>query len=236
MLPDMIIHSKWLSVLLAFNVLFSLIGQEEVEPTQVMQATTEQIAAAPLHHKIPAEISTQIYRLDEQQQADVNKPVDKPMTKLDQVISYKYVPNLREDLTKLTAIEVVATGYSAGKESTGKSPDHPEYGITYSGLKVVRDMNSLSTIAADTKVFPLGTVLYIPGYGYGVVADTGSAIKGKKIDLYFETKDQVFKEWGKKTVNVFIVKKGLGKVTEVMWNQLENEIFSTDSNKRGVPL
>ena len=57
----------------------------------------------------------------------------------------------------------------------------------------------------------LGTVLFIPGYGYGVVADTGSAIKGKKIDLYFDTKDQVYKEWGKKTVKVFIVKKEMGK-------------------------
>ncbi|MDQ0896708.1 3D (Asp-Asp-Asp) domain-containing protein [Paenibacillus sp. V4I7] len=121
---------------------------------------------------------------------------------------------------------MTATGYFAGKESTGKNPDHPEYGITYSGIKVKRDDKSLSTIAADTNVFPLGTVLFIPGYGYGVVADTGSAIKGKKIDLYFDTKDQVYKEWGKKTVKVFIVKEGHGKVTELIWNQLKDEIIA----------
>ena len=143
-----------------------------------------------------------------------------------QQVSYRFVPNLDSDLSKYTAVEVTATGYFAGKESTGKNPDHPTYGITYSGIKVKRDDKALSTIAADTKVFPLGTVLFIPGYGYGVVADTGSAIKGKKIDLYFDTKDQVYKEWGKKTVKVFVVKKGNGKVTEVIWKQLKDEILA----------
>lgn len=112
--------------------------------------------------------------------------------------NYSKLPNLNQDLSKYTATEVVATGYFAGKESTGKNPGHPEYGVTFSGLKVQRNKNSLSTIAADPTVFPIGSVLYIPGYGYGVVADTGSAIKGNRIDLYFETKDQVYKEWGKK--------------------------------------
>lgn len=79
---------------------------------------------------------------------------------------------------RLDTVEVIATGYTAGVESTGKRPGHPQYGITYSGVKVRRDQ--VSTIAADPRLFPIGTLLYIPGYGYGVVADTGSAIKGKR--------------------------------------------------------
>ena len=94
--------------------------------------------------------------------------------------------------------KVTATGYTAGVESTGKTPKHPQYGITYSGVKVRRDKETVSTIAADPKLFPLGSILYIPGYGYGIVADTGSAIKGNKIDLYFPTTKQVYKEWGKR--------------------------------------
>lgn len=97
----------------------------------------------------------------------------------------------------ITSMKVMATGYTAGYESTGKTSKHPEYGITYSGVKVRRDKNTVSTIAADPKVIPLGSILYIPGYGYGIVADTGSAIKGRKIDLYFATTKQVYKEWGK---------------------------------------
>lgn len=110
------------------------------------------------------------------------------------------------------AVTVTATGYTAGVESTGKSPDHPQYGITASGVKVKRDL--FSTVAADTRVFPIGTILWIPGYGFGVVADKGGAIKGNKIDLYYDTVQEVYEEWGKKKVEVYIVEKGNGKLTE----------------------
>ncbi len=109
-------------------------------------------------------------------------------------------------------LEVVATGYYAGVESTGKEPGHPEYGITFSGVKVRRDM--VSTIAADLNVFPIGTLLYIPGYGYGVVADKGSAIKGNMLDLYFDSKEDVFELWGKQTVEVDVIHIGDGTLTE----------------------
>lgn len=119
-------------------------------------------------------------------------------------------------------LQVVATGYTAGVESTGKKPGHPQYGITYSGVKVRRDF--VSTIAADPSVFPIGTLLYIPGYGYGVVADTGSAIKGNKIDLYFETIGQVYQEWGKRSVEVELVYKGSGKITEDWLQQINQTV------------
>ncbi|WP_415640047.1 3D domain-containing protein [Paenibacillus sediminis] len=124
----------------------------------------------------------------------------------------------------IKTMKVVATGYTAGYESTGKKPTHPQYGITYSGVKVRRNKGSVSTIAADLKVFPLGTILYIPGYGYGIVADKGSKIKGKKIDLYFTTVKQVYKEWGKKEVEVQVIKRGGGKVTEKMLKSLGKAI------------
>lgn len=123
---------------------------------------------------------------------------------------------------KPAKVEVVATGYTAGVESTGKRPGHPQYGITYSGVKVRRDQ--VSTIAADTRLFPIGTLLYIPGYGYGVVADTGSAIKGKRIDLYFETIKQVYEQWGKRTVDVEVLRIGTGKLSQAWLNQINQAI------------
>ncbi|MEF3303593.1 3D domain-containing protein [Paenibacillus sp. GYB003] len=159
--------------------------------------------------------------------------LSKLKTKQELIEKNKRFPMLHEDATKfLGSVEVVATGYYAGVESTGKRPGHPEYGITYSGVKVRHGV--LSTIAADPKVFPLGTILYIPGYGYGIVADTGSAIKGKKIDLYYETKDQIYKEWGKRTVNVFIVKKGNGKVTEQTLNMWDDVLSAISEGQIGA--
>lgn len=123
-------------------------------------------------------------------------------TSLETAINWKKYPSAK----------VIATGYTAGIESTGKTKNHPQYGITYSGVRVKRDL--YSTIAADLNVFPIGTILFIPGYGYGVVADKGSAIKGNKIDLYYETVEDVYNEWGKKEVEVFVIERGNGKITE----------------------
>ncbi|GER68220.1 hypothetical protein BpJC7_18700 [Weizmannia acidilactici] len=144
-------------------------------------------------------------------------PVWKNLKPLDKGLAKKAVkhplPSLDAyDWSVYPKKKVTATGYTAGAESTGKNPGHPGYGITYSGVKVKRDL--YSTIAADTSVFPIGTVLYIPGYDFGVVADTGSAIKGDRLDLYFETVSDVYRKWGKQTLNVYIIKMGDGTLTE----------------------
>ncbi|WP_058306853.1 3D domain-containing protein [Gracilibacillus massiliensis] len=124
------------------------------------------------------------------------------------------------DFNEYEKRNVVATGYTAGVESTGKTPDHPAYGITYSGVKVTRDL--YSTIAADLTIFPLGTILYIPDYGYGIVADKGGAIKGNKIDLYYPSVEDVYEQWGKKSVDVYVVEYGDGKLTEEALANLNN--------------
>ncbi len=117
-----------------------------------------------------------------------------------------------KDWSKYPSVEVTATGYTAGVESTGKTPASPEYGVTYSGIRVKRDL--YSTIAADLSVFPIGTILWVPGYGYGVVADKGAAIKGNSIDLYYETVQDVYEQWGKKKITVYVIEKGTGEMTE----------------------
>jgi 3D (Asp-Asp-Asp) domain-containing protein len=116
------------------------------------------------------------------------------------------------DLSKYPIHKVLATGYTAGYESTGKKPNHPEYGITYSGVNVKRDL--YSTVAADLNIFPIGTILFIPGYGFGVVADKGGAIRGNRVDLYYETVEDVYNEWGKKELDVYVVEMGDGTLTE----------------------
>ena len=60
------------------------------------------------------------------------------------------------------------------------------------------------TVAVDPSVIPLGTKLYIEGYGYGTAADTGGAIKGKKIDVFFDTTSACY-GWGRKQVKIYIL-------------------------------
>lgn len=63
------------------------------------------------------------------------------------------------------------------------------------------------TIAADTKHYPFGTRMHVPGYGWGVVEDRGGAIKGPtRIDLYFNSHSAAL-EWGRRRLYVIIEKR-----------------------------
>ncbi|CAM3543766.1 3D domain-containing protein [Marinicrinis lubricantis] len=226
--------NKWVSLLM-LAVLWTTLGRMERDPYDQSQSSQDvlqrqQQAATLNQHSVRSDYYSKILlansNLAKSHPPEVNtvkmsnasyQQTIKPIKPVSQMTHEELMQHYR-------AVEVIATGYSAGVESTGKDPDHPSYGITYSGVKVKRDKETISTIAADLSVFPLGTVLWIPGYGYGIVADIGSAIKGHKIDLYFQSKDAVYKEWGKKQLQVYIIEEGEGKLTEEMFRQ-KNETY-----------
>lgn len=76
--------------------------------------------------------------------------------------------------------------------------------LTASGRVVERNPRRISTVAVDPDVIPLGSILYIQGYGYAVAADTGGAIKGNKIDVFFDSESDC-DDWGVKTVKVTVL-------------------------------
>jgi 3D (Asp-Asp-Asp) domain-containing protein/uncharacterized protein YabE (DUF348 family) len=92
-----------------------------------------------------------------------------------------------------------ATAYCACFTCTKKTPSHPHYKITKSGTTV-----RVGTVAVDPKIIPLGTKLFVEGYGYAVAEDVGSAIKGNKIDLYMNTHAECL-IFGRKRIRVYIL-------------------------------
>lgn len=62
----------------------------------------------------------------------------------------------------------------------------------------------VGAVAVDPRVIPLGTRLYIEGYGYATAEDTGGAIKGNIIDLYMNSTSEVY-NWGRRPVKVTIL-------------------------------
>jgi 3D (Asp-Asp-Asp) domain-containing protein/outer membrane murein-binding lipoprotein Lpp len=75
-------------------------------------------------------------------------------------------------------------------------------GITATGINLAKNRNA-KVVAVDPNVVPLGTKVWVEGYGYAIAGDTGGAIDGYKLDLHFATKGQA-REWGRKTVRVKI--------------------------------
>lgn len=88
-------------------------------------------------------------------------------------------------------IDMVATGYTQYDEGCNA--------YTATGALAVRGV-----VAVDPSVIPLGTKLYIPGYGVATAQDTGGAIKENRIDLCYNSLDEAF-SWGRRSVTVYIL-------------------------------
>lgn len=92
-------------------------------------------------------------------------------------------------------LQMVATGYDNSYEC-----NYPYYGgLSYTGQPLARGI-----VATDPDVIPMGTRLYVEGYGEAIAADQGNAINGNRIDLYFDSRQEAL-NWGMRTINVTIL-------------------------------
>lgn len=121
---------------------------------------------------------------------------------------------LREKLDKVVAVGTkeldiqVSRGAETGTEFYVNTTAYTAYcngcsGRTATGFDL-RANPGAKVIAVDPRVIPLGTKVYVEGYGYAVAADTGGAIKGHKIDVFFPTKAEAFR-WGVRKVKIKIL-------------------------------
>ena len=103
------------------------------------------------------------------------------------------------DFHYVRRVRMEATAYAAGYCCTGKHPDDPWYRITASGREVEHGI-----VAVDRTVIPLGTRLYVEGYGFALAADVGGAIRGYKIDLFMEDVQDALR-FGRRHLYVWIL-------------------------------
>mgnify|MGYP002706536881 FL=1 len=132
-----------------------------------------------------------------------------PITTEQKKVKYRDLAENNPPEEYVKKIEVTATAYCLCKKCCGKTPDNPNYGCTHSGLKIIPG-SGMKVIAVDPKIIPLNSKVYVEGlngawdYGNAVAADTGSAIKELKIDLYMDTHTEAL-EWGRRKVNVYVL-------------------------------
>jgi len=97
--------------------------------------------------------------------------------------------------------DVTLTAYTEDYASTGKKPGDRGFGITYTGTTV----QAGRTIAVDRNVIPLGWWVYIDGIGFRRAEDTGSAIIGNRIDVYYSNEDQTNQFGLKRGYTVYVI-------------------------------
>lgn len=114
------------------------------------------------------------------------------------------------------AFSVTATAYCNGTpasgcpiDSRGRSTCTGSYndGFTATGMPAIAGDGTETSphiVAVDPRIIPLGSRLYIDGYGFAVAADTGGMIKGNRIDLLMDTHQSALK-FGRKQLQVYLL-------------------------------
>ena len=111
---------------------------------------------------------------------------------------------LREESYDINSVSGVDDSQYASvmaMEATAYLPtDGSGAGVTAMGIPA-----TYGVAAVDPSVIPLGTRLYVPGYGEAIAADTGGAIYGYKIDLCMESYEEAM-NFGRRTITVYVLK------------------------------
>ncbi|OXT16293.1 peptidoglycan-binding protein [Bacillus sp. OG2] len=149
-------------------------GQEQTEKQQAVQAAEK--SPAP-EKTAPAE----------------SKPAESEGTVSTQPAPEASAPVAQEEVGK--EITVTATAYTASCEGCS--------GVTSTGIDLNANPDQ-KVISVDPNVIPLGSKVYVEGYGNAIAGDTGGSIKGNKIDVFIPTKEEAIK-FGRQTLTVRIL-------------------------------
>jgi 3D (Asp-Asp-Asp) domain-containing protein len=134
------------------------------------------------------------------------------MQPVDEVIGFGTINTIEVDgaMREIEKVFIVeATAYTEMYPCTGKTPDHPYYGISATGVPIER-----GHIAVDPKVIPYFSEVYVQGLdsvgreytGKYLATDTGGAIRGNKIDVYIGNYPEVYR-FGRRNMKLFLLKE-----------------------------
>ncbi|WP_248928020.1 3D domain-containing protein [Paenibacillus hamazuiensis] len=171
---------------------------QAAEHTPVAQKVYYQVKKGDTLYKISKMFSVSIKELTESNHLD--NPEQIAAGQLLYIPGFQ-LPEGEGEIIISQVINATLTAYTAGYESTGKTPSHPAYGVTKSGSYVEEGR----TVAVDPAVIPFGTKLYIEGIGYRIAEDTGSAIIGSRLDVYFEDLEEARQFGLQRGITVYVL-------------------------------
>ena len=181
------------------RVTTELITEEEITPFNVKYVADSSLVigetkVAQKGRKGVKEHTYEVSYMDGKQQSKTLVETKVIKEKSDKVINYgtkilKGVPSGLKYKKKISKVRTVSYYYSGNTRGV--------YGLDC----------EYGTCAVDRKLIPLGSLLYIEGYGYAIANDVGSAIKGKTVDVYMERLAQCG-IWGARWTNVYVIEYG----------------------------
>ncbi|MFU2015829.1 LysM peptidoglycan-binding domain-containing protein [Peribacillus butanolivorans] len=177
------------------------LNSDTIHPKQelVIKPATYKDEAASVNPEQPAAPTEQAKPAVSAEQAKPAAPAEqaKPAAPAEKAEKEKTVSN--SESTNQTGIEkeitVRATAYTADCQGCS--------GTTATGIDLKANPNT-KVISVDPSVIPLGSKVYVEGYGYATAADTGSAIKGNKVDIFIPNEQDAI-NWGVKNVKLQIL-------------------------------
>lgn len=147
----------------------------------------ENVADATVGFELKLPADAKIIKAEEPKKQEVKKQEPKKVVaKTDPLANFQVVKTLTVQASAFTASCNGCSGKTASGINLKKNPD-------------------IKLIAVDPKIIPLGTKVWVEGYGIAIAGDTGGSIKGHKIDIFVKTK-QIAYNWGRKKVQIKILK------------------------------
>ncbi|MCG7346205.1 ubiquitin-like domain-containing protein [Sporosarcina sp. ACRSL] len=136
------------------------------------------------------------------------KVIKEPQKKIVAVGSKKMVASANTSKPKTIVSRGSSAAPSGGKEFYVTATAYTAHcngctGTTATGIDLRANPN-LKVVAVDPKVIPLGSKVWVEGYGYAIAGDTGGAIKGNRIDLHVPTKQAAY-NFGRRTVKIKVI-------------------------------
>ena len=198
---------------------YILNGAEESDPIEAMMnisltSITEKTVA--VTKEIPFEtiprpnpkmaIGTQ--KVVQEGKNGVSSSISKEIYHGKELIETKFVEEKISTPAQSKIVEYGTTGIIHGhaytKSIKAKVTAYTPYDAGCNGITATGTTAKKGVIAVDPNVIPLGTRVYIPGYGVAVAQDTGGAIKGNRVDVCYMSKNEAF-SWGVRNIPVYIL-------------------------------
>ena len=182
---------------LCFAALMSFVSLSFAYPSEQLAAETAPVGTAivPMSKTVNPGTTIVPVSASEQLGSELSKMFKEGAAKLD-------APRPKAEPTEGSAVAGNGVMPAGGRTLNVMAYSYCIHGYTASGRATAPGI-----VAVDPRVIPMGSKLYIPGYGWGVAADTGGAIMGNKIDVWFPTLGQCY-QWGVKPVTIKVFPKG----------------------------